>query len=418
MSEESGTTTKTSEITFKTISSQTFKLTFPLNVIVSDIKQKIFEEKGQEFEVERQKLIYNGKVLENTQTLKEINVDEKKYIVVMAPKKRVEVPLTPKKSDKSAVEQAPSTTQPASSAASTVTTTTPTTAEAPVAQPSAESQLSLPAEYEEMCNSICGMGYPREEVIRALRAAFFNADRAVEYLCNGIPDTMADNVAEQANDIVRGHPELLPQVLSEISNSNPDLMQTIRENQEAFVQMLNEGANEEVGANIAAAVPEAEQGGGVEEGGHNSGHVTIAITENDRNAIQREKRADSCHLLGEYMEAVSQQFDRAYGLFKENCELRKYPRNCEPSLKDMITPLEIACAANLPPACRFLSLVYWNGEPDRPPDSIKAEKFMQKMYKIGDGIPKNPDLAKEYTEKAKAMVDVMKKGENTTGYTG
>ncbi|KAI6196743.1 hypothetical protein M3Y94_01145000 [Aphelenchoides besseyi] len=116
-----------------------------------------------------------------------------------------------------------------------------------------------------------------------------------------------------------------------------------------------------------------------------------------RYGCYEEKRADSCQLLGEYMEAVTQQFDRAYGLYKENCELRKYPRSCykyamyklagkycEPSLKDMIAPLEIACAANLPPACRFLSLVYWNGEPDRSPDSIKAEKFMQKACELED----------------------------------
>jgi hypothetical protein len=42
------------------------------------------------------------------------------------------------------------------------------------------------------------------------------------------------------------------------------------------------------------------------------------------------------------------------------------------------------------------------------------------MYKLGDDIPKDLDLAKEYMEKAKAMVDILKGrgGGNTTGYTG
>jgi hypothetical protein len=41
------------------------------------------------------------------------------------------------------------------------------------------------------------------------------------------------------------------------------------------------------------------------------------------------------------------------------------------------------------------------------------------MYTIGDGIPKDPDLAKQYIDKAKAMVEIIKSSTNTgTGFTG
>lgn len=47
--------------------------------------------------------------------------------------------------------------------------------------------LVLP-NHEEVINAIQNMGYPREEVISALKKSFYDPDRAVEYLCNGIPD--------------------------------------------------------------------------------------------------------------------------------------------------------------------------------------------------------------------------------------
>ncbi|WKX96093.1 hypothetical protein Q1695_012504 [Nippostrongylus brasiliensis] len=84
-----------------------------------------------------------------------------------------------------------------------------------------------------------------------------------------------------------------------------------------------------------------------------------------RYGCYEEKRADSCQLLGEYMEALEQNFKAAYTLFKQNCEERKYPKSCfkygmyllsgkecTPDLTKMIEPMEIACDGNLKQGCR------------------------------------------------------------------
>jgi hypothetical protein len=42
----------------------------------------------------------------------------------------------------------------------------------------------------------------------------------------------------------------------------------------------------------------------------------------------QEKRADSCQLLAEYLEAIDLNFKEAFSLFKDNCLLRKHPQSC------------------------------------------------------------------------------------------
>jgi cytochrome c oxidase assembly factor 7 len=67
--------------------------------------------------------------------------------------------------------------------------------------------------------------------------------------------------------------------------------------------------------------------------------------------------------------------------------------------KDMEKALQygkLACELNIPQSCANIA----------------------RMYKLGDGIPKDPDLASHYLEKAKVMIEFMKKGGNNPGYTG
>jgi UV excision repair protein RAD23 len=59
----------------------------------------------------------------------------------------------------------------------------PAPAQPPASTPaSAEGNLVMGAEYERIVQEIMSMGYPRPQVVAALRASFNNPDRAVDYL--------------------------------------------------------------------------------------------------------------------------------------------------------------------------------------------------------------------------------------------
>ena len=50
--------------------------------------------------------------------------------------------------------------------------------------------------------NLCDMGFPRDQVVAAMRAAFMNADRAVQYLTDGIPPELTGGGAERARKLV------------------------------------------------------------------------------------------------------------------------------------------------------------------------------------------------------------------------
>ena len=360
---------------------------------VQDLKQKIAAEKGADYAAANQKLIYSGmfavvvgvddvlilitsflfdplpssppptrspgKILDDKSPLTEYSIDESKFVVIMISKPKAAAVAAVSATD------APAAASPAAAAAATSassatagdkpvagapTPAAPATAvsgeekkssdseSAPAYTPAAlnisaaESNLVMGSDYEKMVRNITDMGYPREDVERALRASFNNPDRAVEYLITGVPVEEQDVAADapvasgqadedeealgggmgsvslgsasppsgggqaenpleflrsqpqfqQMRELIRRNPQLLSTIMQQIGQTNPQLLQLITRNQSAFVRMLNEpSSGEQSPSGGAPAAPASNQ--------PNMGQFVgeVGVTQEDKEAIDR-----------------------------------------------------------------------------------------------------------------------------------
>ena len=159
------------------------------------MKDKIESDKGSDtYPADKQKLIYNGKVLDNADPLSKYEINEKKFLVVMVPKPQA-VPATKPTEDAPAASAAPAATSQESTekkedkkmevdeakksdepekkseeASNTPATTTSSTAGTPTTTGSAEgtalgsSDPVMGEDFNKMVQNIMDMGYGRDEV--------------------------------------------------------------------------------------------------------------------------------------------------------------------------------------------------------------------------------------------------------------
>uniref|UniRef100_T1KYQ6 UV excision repair protein RAD23 n=1 Tax=Tetranychus urticae TaxID=32264 RepID=T1KYQ6_TETUR len=336
-------------VTVRTLNQQTFKIEIDPEEKVSDLKKKIEETKGPTFAVANQKLIYAGKILSDENKISECNIEEAKYVVVMVLQPKTEQTSSASPSAPSKPISTPTTGATGSSSASTATTTGSSIEtskasakkessgkEETATTPSAESNLVLGDQFEDMVKNIMEMGYDRNQVEKALRASFNNPERAVEYLINGLPlDAVADETAPpvsegetggsttpttggrivsadpsnplaflrsqpmflQMRQIIQQDPLALYNLMQQIRETNPQLYELINRNQENFVQMLNEPdmAGQATGPISNPASLGGSNTGGTGGGGGASGFPsgienligTAHITQADKEAIER-----------------------------------------------------------------------------------------------------------------------------------
>jgi len=251
------------QVTLKSLKGDIFQLSVEGSTTVKSLKNEIQDSK----DIVVDKLIHQGKILQDEDTLASYDIADGALLIMMA--------------KKAAPAAAPAAVPAPASAAAVAPVP------AIVSQPAPSQPAALSPELEVTVQEMCSMGFPREQVLLAMRAAFNNAERAMQYLLDGIPDTTSLGVAqplahqdfdagddgddgddgdfgdlggmsmdelrqsvpelEQALAAVRQQPELLQPLLAQLARTRPDIIQAINQNQGAFLQLLSQGAQADDG---------------------------------------------------------------------------------------------------------------------------------------------------------------------------
>ncbi|ROT65323.1 nucleotide excision repair protein [Penaeus vannamei] len=224
---------------------------------VKALKEKVEKEKGGDYPAVGQKLIYAGKILQDDTTLESYNIDDKKFLVIMVTKPKAPPP-------------------PVGPTDPTIVESEETPAEEPTATTESSSQNPMVRNHSMKC------------IAAARSSPLMCGDKSV--LLGLLKDPLnflrSQPQFEQMRQMIRSNPSLLDAFIQQIGQTNPQLLQVIQQNQEAFVRMLNEGGSSGGGSTGGGS---GNQGGDGSGGRAAPGQNAILVSPQDRDAIERLK---------------------------------------------------------------------------------------------------------------------------------
>lgn len=314
------------KVIFKTIVGREIVREVDPNAKIEDVK-KLFED---DYVPSNLHFCYRGVILDSTKTLAELHIEENGVLIISGHKRKNQKPQSnpegavpglegtgvvkeEQEDERKVTNSAPST----EGLAAPVSTTSRPAEDAPFLSTAAPVHTTNEID-PSLVDVIVGMGFEdREKVTLALRAAYGNVDRAVDFLCNGIPESAlpgstgpetnvstvsgeplqflsrvvsqvrrgeSESALQQAlmnipqfegiRAIVQTNPQSLPTVVQQLGRHHPEIMELIQQNPDEFMEIM-------LGSNSMGFAAGAEETDG------RLTHIEVPLAEGERDAINR-----------------------------------------------------------------------------------------------------------------------------------